>query len=252
MNSYKKLLDDTSRLLSFHRSFGVDKYPITKELGAFLAESSENMNASRVQNKHKKSETASRQSTPLKLTGTIAEIRADLGDCIRCSLHKGRTSLIFGSGNEGAKLFIVGEWPNRFDDQAGEIFSGAEGEMLDNMLTHVLKLSRNEVYLSSLIKCRVPEDAHPEAQQISACAPFLLRQIAVVQPKIICAMGPIAAQTLLKTNKSLIKLRGRFHDVHGIPLMPTFHPSYLIKNPELKKAALHDLQMVRQQLAGMP
>jgi DNA polymerase len=120
--------------------------------------------------------------------------------------------------------------------------------MLGKMLTHVLKLGEDEIYLSSIIKCRVPEDAQPDLMQVRTCTPFLLNQLAVVQPKIICTMGQLAAQTLLKTREPLIKLRGRFHEVDGIPLMPTFHPSYLIKTPEMKQAALRDLQMIRERL----
>ncbi len=248
MNSYKKILADTKKILSFHRSIGIEKIPLTQGLRDFLALPIKSPQPVPVQKKPQKVELPDPEPTLPKSTGTISEIRAEIGDCTRCSLHQGRTSILFGRGSVKAKLFIVGEWPNRLDDQSGEIFSGEEGEMLDKMLTHVLNMSRDEVYLSSIIKCRVPDDAHPDSQQIRSCTPFLLNQLAVVKPEIICAMGPLAAQTLLKTNKPLIRLRGHFHEVNGTPLMPTFHPSYLIKNPEMKKAAMQDLQMIRQKL----
>lgn len=252
MNSYKKILADTIKILSFHHSLGLEKYPLTKGLKDFLAlpiAGTPSPQPSTVQKRFQNLETTTQNKPVPQETTTLADIRAELGDCTRCSLHQGRTSILFGSGSKKAKLLIVGEWPNRFDDQAGELFAGEDGEMLDKMLTHVLNISRDEVYLASVIKCRVPEDTQPDLQQINSCKPFLFSQLAVIQPEIICTMGQLAAQTLLKSNKPLIRLRGHFHEVNGISLMPTFHPSYLIKNPEMKQAAFLDLQMIRKKLA---
>lgn len=264
-DSLQNILEDTKALLSFHQSLEIDNYPLTDGLKKILetAEPRRNrfqQNLPKV-NPRQPSQFPP-QSPPLspgpketakKLTQPTAEtlksIRDDIGDCRRCDLHKERKSILFGSGSKDSDLMIIGEWPTAADDQTGELFSAAEGEMLDRMLINVLKLSRNEVYLASIIKCMVPAPRQATREEIRCCQPFIQNQIAIIKPKIICTMGTVSAQTLLKTNKPLIRLRGRIHDYNGIPLIPTFHPSYLLKNPEMKKATLFDLQLILKKIS---
>jgi uracil-DNA glycosylase len=157
---------------------------------------------------------------------SLEKIRKDLGECQRCSLSKKRKNLVFGAGSPKARLVFVGEGPGADEDLKGEPFVGEAGQVL-NRIINAMGLKREEVYICNVVKCRPPGNRDPEAVEISACAPFLLRQIQSVKPEAIVALGKFAAQTLLGTKEPITRLRGKFRDFHGIPLMPTFHPSYL-------------------------
>lgn len=174
----------------------------------------------------------------------LEELRADIGDCQRCKLGKTRTNLVFGVGNPDAKVVFVGEGPGRDEDLQGEPFVGRAGQLLTDIITKGMKMLREDVYICNVVKCRPPENRNPEPDEIDACERFLIRQLEIIRPEIIVALGTFAAQTLLKTELPISKLRGRFHDYHGIRLMPTFHPSYLLRNPEAKKEVWEDIKMV--------
>ena len=249
------ILQETRKLLSFHRTIGIGSYPSTTATNSFLADKT--MSAVTQESKpatgsmppqpipHKK------EPPPSPLTtddATLEEIRLDLGDCKRCDLKSRGGKIVFGSGAAHADLFIVGEWPDSDEDKTGKPFQGANGELLDRML-QAIGMTREQVYLTNIVKCRPAQDKPPSETEIKTCRSFLLRQIAVVSPKVILAMGPLATQTLLKNKKPLSRLRGRFHTFHGIDLMPTFHPAFLIANPDLKKATWLDLQMVQKRCA---
>lgn len=156
-------------------------------------------------------------------------IRKNLGDCKRCKLGATRKNLVFGTGNPQARLVFVGEGPGADEDEQGEPFVGDAGRMLNRIIT-AMGIRREEVYICNVVKCRPPGNRNPEPDEIAACAPFLLRQIRSVQPEAIVALGKFAAQTLLETKEPISKLRGRFRNFHGIPLMPTYHPSYLLRS----------------------
>jgi uracil-DNA glycosylase len=160
---------------------------------------------------------------------SLEKIRKSLGDCQRCKLAKGRTNLVFGVGNPQARLVFVGEGPGGDEDRQGEPFVGEAGQVL-NRIINAMGLKREEVYICNVVKCRPPGNRDPEADEIAACAPFLLRQLQSVHPEAIVALGRFAAQTLLGTKEAISKLRGKFRDYHGIPVMPTYHPSYLLRN----------------------
>ena len=160
---------------------------------------------------------------------SLEKIRKSLGDCQHCKLAKGRTNLVFGAGNPQARLVFVGEGPGRDEDLQGEPFVGEAGQVLNRIIT-AMGLKREEVYICNVIKCRPPGNRDPEADEIAACAPFLLRQLQSVHPEVIVALGRFATQTLLGTKEAISKLRGKFHDYHGVPVMPTYHPSYLLRN----------------------
>ena len=180
---------------------------------------------------------------------SINNVREELGNCTRCRLHAARSHLVFGEGAERPVLMVVGDWPGPADDQAGQPFRGPEGEMLTKML-QAIQLQREQVYVTNLIKCRPPGDRPPTREEIAACLPFLFRQIEITAPRVICAMGPLVTQTLLATEQKLIRLRGKFHDCLGVPLMPTFHPRFLLENPEMKKATWQDLLMIQKKCGG--
>jgi uracil-DNA glycosylase family 4 len=159
---------------------------------------------------------------------TLEHIRKNLGDCKRCKLGTTRKNLVFGVGNPKARLVFVGEGPGADEDETGEPFVGDAGRMLNRIIT-AMGIKREDVYICNVVKCRPPGNRNPETDEIAACTPFLLRQISSVSPEVIVALGKFASQDLLETKEPISKLRGRFRDFHGIPLMPTYHPSYLLR-----------------------
>ncbi len=248
-----RLLRDIRKLVGLHQDFGIEAYPRSPELALFLetppplppAGSKPSL---AVPGPKVPASTPKSAQSPVRAVQTLAEIEAELGDCTRCPRHETRQQLVFGCGHPQAALFIVGDFPTPGDEMAATPFSGEAGGLLSKMLK-AIGLSLDDVYLSTIVKCR-PRDGNeqPLPEQIKVCLPFLLRQIDAVAPKVICAMGPLVAQTLLKSKAPLIRLRGNFHDFRGIPLMPTFHPAFLIKNEEMKKATWIDLQLIQAKL----
>ncbi|HEX5434270.1 MAG TPA: uracil-DNA glycosylase [Candidatus Angelobacter sp.] len=177
----------------------------------------------------------------------LQEIRVDIGDCTRCRLHKGRTKLVFGVGNPEAELMFVGEGPGADEDAQGEPFVGRAGQLLNNMIS-AMGLKREDVYIANVVKCRPPGNRTPEKDECDTCSPFLLRQIEVVKPKVVVALGAVAAKNLLAVNDSMANLRGRWYDFRGARLAVTYHPAYLLRDPRQKKEAWKDLQMVMKYL----
>jgi DNA polymerase len=174
---------------------------------------------------------------------TLQEVREELGECTRCKLHTHRTQIVFGVGNPAAQLVFVGEAPGADEDAQGEPFVGRAGQLLTKII-QAMGLQREDVYICNIIKCRPPNNRTPEADEILACQPFLLKQLRAIGPRFICALGGPAAQTLLKTKESISRLRGRFFDFHGVPLLPTFHPAYLLRNPHEKKTVWEDMKLL--------
>jgi uracil-DNA glycosylase family 4 len=187
-------------------------------------------------------------SSGVRRADTLETLRAEIGDCQRCKLWPGRTHLVFGVGNPQAKLMFVGEGPGRDEDLQGEPFVGRAGQLLTEIITKGMKLRREEVYIANVIKCRPPENRNPEPDEIASCQPFLLRQIEIVRPKVLVALGTFAAQTLLGLRAPISRLRGHWYDYHGIKLMPTLHPAYLLRNPNDKKLVWADIKMVMAEL----
>lgn len=179
---------------------------------------------------------------------TLKELRAAIGDCRRCKLWSGRTHLVFGVGNPKAKLMFVGEGPGRDEDLQGEPFVGRAGQLLTDIVTKGMGLKREDVYIANVIKCRPPENRNPEPDEVESCEPFLKKQIELIRPQIIVALGKFAVQTLLKSKVPITRLRGIWHEYHGIRLMPTFHPAYLLRNPGDKKLVWEDVKKVLQEL----
>jgi uracil-DNA glycosylase family 4 len=182
--------------------------------------------------------------------GSLEELRAAIGDCQRCKLCAGRTHIVFGVGNPQAKLMFVGEGPGRDEDLQGEPFVGRAGQLLTDIITKGMGLKREDVYIANVVKCRPPENRNPEPDEVAACEPFLKKQIDLIRPEIIVALGKFAVQTLLQSKVPISKLRGNWHSYHGIKLMPTFHPAYLLRNPADKKLVWEDIKKVLSEMHG--
>ena len=177
---------------------------------------------------------------------TLEAIREEMGDCRRCKLHSTRTQIVFGTGNPQARLVFVGEGLGRDEDLQGQPFVGLAGQLLTKII-QAISLSRQEVYIANIIKCRPPGNRNPEPDEIGACEPFLIKQLEVIRPKLICALGTFAAQTLLKTEEKISLLRGRFHRYQGILLMPTYHPAFLLRNPGHKREVWEDMKKIKKE-----
>lgn len=182
------------------------------------------------------------QTWQLKNTDTCDSwetLKSAVKSCTACSLHKTRTQTVFGVGNTNAKLMLIGEAPGFYEDQKGEPFVGAAGKLLNAMLESI-GLSREQVFIANILKCRPPDNRDPEANEVSQCTPFLEKQIAMIQPVLLVALGRIAAHYLLNCKTSLIQLRGKMHSFKNIPLIVTYHPAYLLRNPSDKRKAYGD------------
>lgn len=174
----------------------------------------------------------------------LEEVAATIRKCPKCRLCKGRTHAVPGTGNPHAKLVVVGEGPGRDEDLQGQPFVGPAGQLLTKILASI-GFSRDEVFITNIIKCRPPGNRNPLPDEIEACSPYLWKQLELIKPKLILALGTFASQTLLQTEAKISSLRGKFHDYRGIPLMPTFHPAFLLRNPEMKRAVWEDVQKLR-------
>jgi uracil-DNA glycosylase family 4 len=177
----------------------------------------------------------------------LQTIRDDLGDCRRCKLAPTRRNIVFGMGNPKADLMFVGEAPGADEDEQGLPFVGRAGQLLTKII-QAIDMRREDVYICNILKCRPPQNRNPEGDEIAACQPFLFRQIAAVRPRVICALGTFGAQTLLRTKEPISRLRGQFIDFHGAKFIATFHPAYLLRNPNEKRKVWEDVQKIRDYL----
>jgi len=226
----KEIVEDVKSYLGYLRERGIEELPVREE--------AEKENP--------------RTRAPLQRKGetkgdALKAIRDDLGECKRCKLHRTRKTIVFGEGNPGAKLMFVGEGPGFDEDVQGRPFVGRAGQLLTKIIESI-NLKREEVYIANIVKCRPPQNRNPEPDEIQACRGFVLGQIEAIRPKILCALGTFAAQTLLKTDAKISSLRGRFHDVGGVKVMPTYHPAFLLRNPEKKKEVWEDMKKIAEEL----
>ncbi len=178
---------------------------------------------------------------------SLEDIREEIGDCRRCKLWSGRTHIVYGVGSSKADLMFVGEAPGREEDAQGIPFVGRAGQLLTRII-EAIELNREEVYIANILKCRPPKNRDPEADEVESCEGFLFKQIQVIQPKIIVALGRYAAQCLLRTKAPISRIRGQFFNFQGGLLLPTFHPSYLLRNPSAKRDVWDDIKAVRARL----
>ena len=185
----------------------------------------------------------------------LSELRNEIGDCVRCKLSKNRNSIVFGEGNPGAKIMFIGEGPGREEDMQGRPFVGEAGMLLTKLIEKMslgdVGLKRGDVYIANIVKCRPPMNRDPEEDEVTSCRGFIERQIEIIHPEVIVTLGRIALQTLLKRQDlKITAVRGNFFDYKGIPVMPTFHPAYLLRNPKDKWLTWSDAQKVMERLAG--
>lgn len=174
---------------------------------------------------------------------SLSRIRSDLHQCQRCTLSKSRTQIVFGSGNAEADLLFVGDRLEPEDDKNGEPFTGSAGQLLTRIIA-AMGLNREDVYLCNIVKCCPPKDRWPFKAEIEACHPYLKRQIATIAPKVICSLGDLATRVLLNSDQSFDQMRGHFHDLDGINVMPTFHPYELLRHPQKKRGTWDDIQKI--------
>jgi len=177
----------------------------------------------------------------------LAEVRNRLGECQRCRLYRHRTNIVFGAGSPTPPVVFVGEGPGAEEDREGLPFVGKAGKLLDKMI-YSLGLKRDQVYICNVVKCRPPGNRNPQADEIASCAPFLIQQLDILKPRVICTLGACASQTLLNSRSPISRLRGKVHYWRGIPLIATFHPAYLLRNPSQKRAAWQDLLLLQKYL----
>jgi len=188
---------------------------------------------------------------PASSPETLSLIREDIGDCQRCKLAPTRINIVFGSGNINAELVFVGEAPGSDEDEQGLPFVGRAGELLTKIIDTSIepgRLTRADVYICNILKCRPPNNRNPEPDEVQACNPFLKRQLAVIRPKVVCCLGKFAAQNLLQSEVTISKLRGRFFDVDGMRVIATFHPAYLLRSPDKKREVWEDMKMIGAEL----
>ena len=180
---------------------------------------------------------------------TLDDIRRDLGECTRCKLHAGRTTLVFGVGNPDADLVFVGEGPGRDEDLQGVPFVGRAGQLLTKIIASI-GLTRDEVYIANVVKCRPPGNRNPEPDEVQTCEPFLFQQLDVIRPRVVVALGAFAVRTLLHSEQSISRLRGQVFDYRGAKLVPTFHPAFLLRSPDRKRDVWEDMKKVRALLSS--
>jgi len=201
---------DIRTVLEFYRALGFERLPVDIPVGM-------------------KTGTAEK-------TRALKALRSEIGDCTRCKLHKGRKNIVFGEGSPDAPIMFIGEGPGREEDIEGKPFVGDAGKLLTSLINK-MGFKREDVYIGNIVKCRPPGNRDPEEDEISTCMPFIKKQIGLIAPKAIVSLGRISAQALIGTKTPISKLRGRFYDYGGIPLMPTFHPAYLLRSSKDKRLA---------------
>ena len=184
---------------------------------------------------------------PVGEDGILDLVKGNVSVCKLCALAAKRNNTVFGEGSSSAKLMFVGEAPGRDEDIQGKPFVGRAGKLLTDII-EAMGLKRDDVYIANILKCRPPENRNPLPEEIVKCSPYLLRQIQTIKPRVICTLGKFASQTLLETETSISALRGKFHDYHGLKLMPTYHPAYLLRNPSSKKEVWNDMKAIAREL----
>jgi len=185
-------------------------------------------------------------------SGSLDDLRKFIGDCRRCRLHRGRTNLVFGEGSPEARLVFVGEGPGKEEDLEGRPFVGEAGELLTRIIEKGMGLTRDDVYICNVVKCRPPRNRDPEADEIRACIPFLKKQLEIIRPRVICTLGRVAAKGLLEIDIKITEQRGKWRSFMDIPLMPTYHPAYIVRNPakerQLKGQVWEDVKKIMKHM----
>lgn len=261
MGGAVNILEDIKTVLSFYQALGMERLPIKTVTSGELRVASKNPKSGSAEGsvlneelKTKKSD--SRLQTPsLQVAGqkkaALDALHAEMGDCQRCKLHKGRENLVFGEGNPCAELMFIGEGPGGDEDLQGRPFVGEAGQLL-NSLIGKMGFDREDVYIGNIVKCRPPMNRAPEDDEIEACMPFIERQVKIISPKVIMALGRISSHALTGEKVPITRMRGNFLEYKGIPLMPTFHPAYLLRNKKDKNLVWEDALKILKKLGREP
>ena len=221
VDTLKEIIADLRSYLEYLKGLGIESLPASREAV----------------------EAKDHRPSPPSPSFTLEGIRKELGDCKRCKLNRTRRTLVFGEGNPKAPLMFIGEGPGYDEDVQGRPFVGKAGQLLTKIIQS-MGFQREDVYIANIVKCRPPQNRNPQPDEIEACHPFVLKQIEVIRPRIICALGTFAAQTLLKTIEKITALRGRVFDLDGIKIIPTYHPAFLLRNPERKREVWEDMKRI--------
>lgn len=244
MNSKgENLAGDIETVLRFYEALGFENLPLTLPA---RASGNEGDDPRSVVGRTRRDRSGSPRSSPEK-EKAMKSLGEEIGDCQRCKLSKGRTHIVFGEGNPDALIMFVGEGPGRDEDLQARPFVGEAGQLLTRLIER-MGFARTDVYIGNIVKCRPPHNRDPEDEEIHACSQFIARQIEIISPRVLVCLGRIAAHTLTGTKIPITKLRGRFYEYKGVPLMPTFHPAYLLRNPKDKWLVWEDAQKVLQRL----
>jgi len=218
----REIFDHIKHTLTAHSEIGLDAPPLSAESREYL-------------------------ETGISHVQGLEALRAEIGDCRRCKLHHKRTHLVFGEGSPGARLVFVGEGPGKEEDVAGRPFVGEAGKLLDRIIK-AMGLTRKAVYICNVVKCRPPKNRDPEGDEVGQCLPFLEQQIQIIRPEVICCLGRVACQSLLADDFKIKSGRGKWHSYLGIPVMPTFHPAYLLRYPSEKRQVWEDVKKIMKHL----
>ncbi len=246
MKSRAEIISEIKKTLVFYRVLGFERLPVKAGMKMGSSERREAREWKKTKDRPGQHPEKRKDSVFVK-EKSLRELREEIGDCRRCRLSEGRKNIVFGEGNPDADLMLIGEGPGREEDKQGRPFVGDAGKVLTSLIQK-MGMNREEIYIANVVKCRPPMNRDPEADEIQTCSPFLERQIDIIRPKVIMALGRISSQRLVGSKIPISKLRGKFYDVQGIPLMPTFHPAYLIRNPKDKWLTWEDAQKVMEKL----
>ncbi len=247
----KEIIEDIKTVLEFYDALGFERLPISYGLKSLASGKSPRRQVSSFKLKDK--ENAEQNSSPVtrrpshEKVEALRTLREEIGDCQRCKLSKGRKNIVFGEGSVDAEIMFIGEGPGKEEDLQARPFVGDAGRLLTKLIEK-MGFKRESVYIGNIVKCRPPFNRDPEEDEIVSCISFIQRQIEIISPKVLVALGRISAQTLIGAKIPISKLRGKFHQYNNMPLMPTFHPAYLLRNPKDKWLVWEDVQKVLEAL----
>jgi len=237
----KNVAEDIKTILEFYQAMGIEKIPIR------IVQKRSSAEVQKSKEKDVQSSKLLRLQTSEPKKVALRTLREEIGDCHRCKLAKGRKNIVFGEGSVDAEIMFIGEGPGEDEDIQGRPFVGKAGQLLTRLIEK-MGFKREEVYIGNIVKCRPPFNRDPEEDEINACSPFIKKQAEIISPKVIVSLGRISTQTLVGVKIPISKLRGKFYRFENIPVMPTFHPSYLLRNPKDKWLVWEDAQKVLEKI----
>jgi uracil-DNA glycosylase len=241
MTNKTEALKDARELIEYAKSLGMTELPASK-----ATEETTGDNKSKPEKSVRTNDMTAKEKA-----GALEKLVKKIGDCKRCGLCDGRTNLVFGTGSPNADLMFIGEGPGRDEDAQGLPFVGRSGKLLTDIIK-AMGLTRDDVYIANIVKCRPPKNRNPQPDEVKTCIPFLINQAEIIAPKVIVCLGSVATQNLLGTEEKISKMRGKFTEWSDIPVMPTYHPAFLLRNSNMKKPVWEDMQLVMKKMGIKP